>query len=99
MMGPQQPVAQSMKGANPHAARINRQHGRHACDHLACSLVGEGDRQNAKGADLPRLDQPRHPRGQDPGLATTGACQHKGMAGWKGDGFALWFVELIDHAA
>ena len=57
-MGAQQPVAQSVKSSHPHAARVNRQHGGDAYEHLARGLVGEGDCHQPVRADLPGLDEP-----------------------------------------
>ena len=78
-MGAQKPVAQAVEGAYPHAAHIERQHGRQPRHHLARSLVGEGHRQHAAGRDLPGLQQPGNARGQHPGLARASAGQNQRM--------------------
>ena len=80
-MGAQKPVAQAVEGAYPHAAHIERQHGRQARHHLACGLVGEGHRQHPAGRDLPGLQQPGNARGQHPGLARASAGQNQRMLG------------------
>ena len=90
----QKPVAQAVEGADPHAAHIERQHGREARHHLACGLVGEGHRQNPAGRDLPGLQQPGNARGQHTGFARARAGQNQRMLCRQGDGGALLGVEV-----
>src|SRR5207249_5311164 len=54
----QQAVAQSVKGADPHAAGADREHRRNTSEHFARRLVGEGYGENAVRAYIPGLDQP-----------------------------------------
>ena len=62
-VGAQKTVGQAVKGANPHAARIDRQHDRQAGVHFPGSFVGEGHRQNiGRHGALPG-NQPGNPRG------------------------------------
>ena len=92
MMGPQEAIAQSMKGANPHATHIHRQHGTHTAQHLFGRLIGEGHRQHALGAHLARGDQPGNPGGQHPGLATTRSSQNQGRLRGQRDCCTLLWV-------
>ncbi len=78
-MRPQKTVAQAVKRPDPHAAHIHRQHVRQAGHHFLGGLVGEGDRQNATGRDLPGLQQPSDAGGQHPRLARTGAGEDQRM--------------------
>ena len=75
----QQPVGEAVKGADPKAARIHRQHRGEARDHLACRLVGEGHREHAAGSDAAGLDQPGDACREDTGLAAAGAREHERM--------------------
>jgi hypothetical protein len=74
-------------------ARVDRQHGGDARQHLLRGLVGEGHRDEPGGAHLPGLDQPRDTRRQHAGLAAARAREDQcGLVG-KRDGFELLFVE------
>ncbi len=73
----QKTVAQPMKGANPHTANIDRQHGRQPHQHLLGGLVRKSDRQNAAGRDLAGLQQPGDAGGEHPGLARASAGQNQ----------------------
>ncbi len=93
VMCAQQPVAQAVKGADPHAAHVDRQHRRDARQHLLGGLVGERDRQNALRPDLAGLDQPRDARGQHTCLAGARAREdQRGLTG-KRDGSELFGVQ------
>mgnify|MGYP000153142796 CR=1 FL=1 len=92
-MRPQKPIAQSVEGADPHAAHIERQHGREARHHLACRLVGEGHRQHATRRNLAGLQQPGNARGQHARLARTGAGQNQARALHVIDGRLLGRVQ------
>jgi hypothetical protein len=52
VMGPQKPVAQAMKCADPHAPNIDGQHSLKPKHHLFGGLVGEGHRQNSTRSHL-----------------------------------------------
>ena len=69
VMRAQKAVAQAVKGANPHAAYIHRQHAGQTQQHFLGGLVGEGHRQNATGSHLAGLQQPGDARGQHAGFA------------------------------
>ena len=76
-VGAQKTVGQAVKGANPHAARIDRQHDRQAGVHFPGGLVGKGHRQNiGRHGALPG-NQPGNPRGQHPGFAAASPGQHQ----------------------
>ena len=93
-VGAQKPIAQAVKGADPHAAHIERQHGRQPRHHLARRLVGEGHRQHAAGRDLAGLQQPGNTGGQHPGFARAGAGQNQRMLGRQRHSGALLGVEV-----
>jgi hypothetical protein len=89
----QQPVAQAVKGADPHAAGVDRQHRRDARQHFLRRLVGEGDRDEAARAHLPGLDQPRNARGEHARLAAAGAGEDQRRLVRQRDRFELLFIE------
>lgn len=91
----QHAVAQAVESADPEAARVERQHGRHARQHLARRLVGERDGQQAKWTGLAGLNQPGHAGGQHPGLAAAGPGEDQGMLRFERYGGALFRVELL----
>ena len=93
----QEPVAQAVEGANPHAAHADRQHGRQPRHHFLGSLVGEGDGQDAAGRGVTVLQQPGNARGQHPRLARAGAGQNERMAGRQRDGGELLGVEVCQQ--
>ncbi len=77
VMRAQQAVAQTVKRAYPHAARIDRQHRRQARHHFFRRLVGEGHCQNVVRTDRAGADQIRDARGQHARLATARTGQHQ----------------------
>ena len=93
-VGAQKPVAQAVEGSDPHAAHIERQHGRQPRHHLARRLVGEGHRQHATRRDLAGLQQPGNARGQHPGLARAGPGQDQRVLGRQRHGRALLGVQV-----
>ncbi len=93
----QQPVGQTMEGADPHAARVDRQHRRDAGEHLLRRLVGEGHREDAVRRHLPGLDQPHDARGQHPRLARAGARQNQRRFMRQRHGGALFGVEVFQQ--
>ena len=94
----QQPVAEAVEGAHPHAARVDRQHRREAREHLARRLVGEGDREDARRARLPGLDQVGDARGEHARLAAAGAREDEGGLARQGDGLELLGIEVFEEA-
>ena len=95
VVGPQKPIAQAMEGAHPHALEVHLNHSPQPCEHLACSLVGEGHRQNAQGTHLARGDQPGNAGGEHTGLAAASPRQNEGGLGWKGHRLFLRWVEAL----
>ncbi len=93
----QEAVAQAVEGADPHAAHIDRQHGRQARHHLLGGLVGEGHGEDAAGRHLARLQQPGDAGGQDAGLARSGTREDERVAGRKRHGGALLGVEVLEQ--
>ena len=90
----QQAIAQAMKGADPHASGIDRQHCRQPRGHFARSLVGEGDCQYTGRTELAGLDQPGDPGGEHAGLAAAGAGEDQGVLGWQRDRRKLSVVQI-----
>ena len=89
---PQETVAQAMKGADPHAAHVDRQHGGEPRHHLFRGLVGEGHRQNAAGGGLPGLQQPGDTGGEHAGLARARTRQNQCVLRGQDDGTPLFRV-------
>ena len=98
----QHAVAQAVKSADPHAARVDRQHRRDAREHLLGGLVGESHRQEPVRAHLPGLYQPRDARRQHARFAAAGAGEYQRRLVRQRDRFELLFVqtgkELGRHA-
>jgi hypothetical protein len=90
----QEAVAEAVKGADPHAAGIDRQHRRQARLHFLRRLVGEGHRQNALRPDLPGRDQPGDARGQHARLAAAGTGEDQGVLRRQRDGGELRRIEM-----
>ena len=97
VVGAQQAIAQAVESADPHAARVDGQHGREAGEHLLRRLVGEGDGEYALRADLAGLDQPGDARGEYARLARAGTGKHQGMLRRQGDGGELGRVEPAEQ--
>ena len=95
VMRPQKAVAQAMKGADPHAARVHRQHGREARHHLFGGLVGKSNRQHAAGRHRAVLQQPGDAGGQHPGFAGARARQDERVFIGQHHGRALLGVEVV----
>ena len=93
VMRAQHAVAQSVESADPHAARVDRQHRRQARHHLLGRLVGEGHRENAVRADLPGADEIGDARGQHARLAAARPGQDQRGLGGKFDGGTLFGIE------
>jgi len=93
----QQAVAQAVEGADPHAARVHRQHRRQAREHLLGGLVGEGHGHDAGRGHLPGLDQPGDAGRQHPRLAGPGARENKGALGRQRDGRQLFGVQIVEE--
>ena len=93
----QQPIAQAVERADPHAAQVHRQHRRHASEHLARCLVGERHRQDAAGGRAPGLDQPGDACRQHARLAAAGAGEDEDRPVGHGDGFELAGIETFEE--
>ena len=91
----QKAVAQAMKGANPHAAYVHRQHGGQPHQHFLGGLVGEGDRQNAAGGHLAGLQQPGDAGGEHPGFARTSTGQNQRMGGRQRHRRQLLWIKIL----
>ena len=97
VMRPQEAVAQAMKGANPHAAHVHRQHARQAREHLFGRLIGKSDGHYTAGRDLPGLHEPGDPRGEHARFARTRACEDERMFVGQSDGGELLGVEIAQQ--
>ena len=96
MVGAQQPVAQAVKGACPHATQAHRHQRREARHHLARRLVGEGDPEHRVRTCVAGLDEPGNAGGQHPGLARACTCQYQCMLRRQGDGGELLGVQIFE---
>jgi hypothetical protein len=85
MMRAQHAVRESVESAHPHAARIDRQHGAQAQEHLARRLVGEGDGEHLGRRHASAFDEPRNARGEDARLAAARAREDERVLVWQGD--------------
>ena len=77
IVGAQQAVAQAVKSADPHAARVDRRQRREAREHFPGGLVGEGHREHRRRVGLARSQQPGDPRREYARLAAAGACENQ----------------------
>ena len=96
VMRAQQPVAQAMKRAHPHAARIDRQHAGDAREHFLRRLVSESHRQHPGGAHLAGLNQIGDARGEHTRLAAARAGQNQRRLVRQGHGGELFGVEVFE---
>ena len=97
MMRAQEPVAQPVEGPDPHAAGVDREHGRKAHLHLPGGLVGEGHGQNPHRAHLPGRDQPGDAGGQHARLAAAGPGEDERRGPGQGDRGELFRIELFEQ--
>ena len=97
MMRAQKAVAQTVKGADPHAAQIDRQHRPEARRHLLGRLVGESHGENIGRAGLSGLDQPGDARGEHAGFAGARAGQDQGRLVGKGDSGKLFLIQVREE--
>ena len=96
VMRAQKTVAQSVKGAHPHAARINRQHRTDAREHFLGSFVGKCHRQQPGRTHLPRLDKPRDARGQHARFAAARAGEDQCRLVRQRDRLVLPLIEAAE---
>ena len=92
---PQKPVAQAVKGADPHAAHVDRQHGREPRHHLLGSFVGKGHSHHATGRNLATLQQPGNAGGEHPRLARASTRQNKRVLIGQRHGSGLLRVKCL----
>ena len=85
VMRAQHAVAQPVKGADPHAARVHRRQCRQPQQHLLGRLVGEGNREQRQWARLTGRQQPRDPRSEHARLAAAGASENQRRAVRQGN--------------
>ena len=98
VMRAQHPVAEAVKGADPHPARRHRQHRRDAREHLLRRLVGEGHREHAGRAHVAGVDQPGDARREHARLPRSRAGEDQRVLAREGDGLELLGVEVIEEA-
>ena len=97
VMRPQETVAQTVEGADPHAAQVDRQHRREARRHFLGSLVGKGDSEDVGRRGLPGLDQPGDAGGEHSGFAGARAGKNQcGLVG-KRDSGKLFLVQIREE--
>jgi GMP reductase len=94
----QEAVAESVEGADPHAAHGMRKHRVEPCQHLLRRLVGEGDGEHAARRELAGLDQPGDARGEDARLAGAGAGEDQRRLRRQGDGGELLGIQALQQA-
>ena len=94
MMSAQHAMAQTVKRADPHATRIDRQHCGNARQHFFGRFVGKRYGENAVRTHLTRLDQIRDTRCQNARFAATGAGQNQYRLVRQRDGFELLRIEV-----
>ena len=90
----QHPVAEAVKRADPHAARVDGRHRRQPDEHLLRRLVRERDGEDRQRRRLPRREQPRDARRQDARLAAAGAGQDQRRLVRQRDGGELLGIEV-----
>ena len=95
----QEAVAQSVEGADPHAAHRQRQQRAQTGQHLLGRLVGERHRHHAGRRQLAGLDQPRDARGQHARLAGAGPGQDQRRARGQRDRGALFGVQVLQQGS
>ena len=93
----QHAIAQSVKGAHPHAARADRRQRRKSRQHFLRSLVGEGHCQHGERRRLAGRQQPRDARGQHTRLAAARAGEDQGRRVRQRYGFELFRVEIVEE--
>ena len=76
-MNAQNTVAQAMESADPHAAKVIRNHAFQTREHFFGGLVGKGHRQNLTRRRQIMLKQPGDARGQHSRLAGSRAGKNK----------------------
>jgi hypothetical protein len=75
----QHPVGKAVERADPHPARVNRQHRGNAGEHLARGLVGERHREDVGRCGACAFDKPGNARREHARLAATRAGENERM--------------------
>ena len=102
VMCAQQAVAEAVKGADPHAARIDWQRRSQTRHHFLRRFVGEGDGENGLRPDLAGRNQPGDTCRQHAGFSAAGAGEDQGVLRRQSDGGKLRRIEIseqIGHGA
>ena len=94
VVGPQQAVAQPVKGADPHAADVDRHQRRQPRCHFLGRLVGKCHRQHPVRPDLAGGNQPGNAGGQHPRLAAACTGKNQGVHGGQRHGLQLRRIEF-----
>ncbi len=97
MMDPQHPVTEPVERADPHPARIDREHHRQPRHHLAGRLVGEGHAEKHRRTRLAGADQPGDARRQHARLAAARPCENQCMARRQRDGGTLFRIQVSEQ--
>ncbi len=94
IVGAKHAVAQAVKGADPHAARVDRRQRGEPGEHLPGCLVGEGHREHRGRACLTCRQQPGDPRREHARLAAAGAGENQCRTVRQGYRSELFGVEI-----
>ncbi len=100
VMRAQHPVAQGVEGADPHAARIDRQQRGQARHHFARGLVRKRDGEHGRRRCKTLLDQPRDAGNEHARLAAASAREdQRGFVGQRhgGELFGIQIGEQVGH--
>ena len=92
----QQPMGETVEGADPQPAARKPQQSFDAPAHFRRGLVGERDREDAVGRCALHLDQPGDPVHQHPGLAAAGAREHERGALRRGHRLPLRVIQAVE---
>ena len=95
MPSAQHAYADRVEGSEPHPVGCAADQLRHAVEHFARRLVGEGDGQDLRRAGLAGEQQMGDAGGEYPGLPGAGAGQHQKRPTGMGDGMALFVVQPL----
>ncbi len=90
---PQDPVAGGVECPSMHPRGVAFEEATDSVQHLACSLVGEGEQQDLTGRD-PILDEPAGAVDQGPGLTGAGAGEYQHGSAGVHDRRILLFIEI-----
>ncbi len=89
--------ARAVEGGDPHGVGARADQALDALLHLTGGLVGEGDRQDLAGVDVPGGQQVADPVGQDPGLAGAGAGHDEQRGARVHHGGGLLLVQAVQE--